>query len=529
MTITEILFELNSFTDAAAKRLYLDEHLADIIDELLAADDFDRETLVDKLTSSFDGTKIKGTIKKVIEAAIANKTKQESKKKVDEFSDVDIEKLVTKNGSIIATPSNYYELLLDPKPIDLLYDNMSASSYFSKICWNATTPPYTIEYYGGIIKHYHKYEGGNATMLRIVLNKGPFPTEIDFRGLDKVVEEVSKVKTFDAYQDWMSSYKAALDSNDYINGHDDNFAVKYLGVTPGQWSATWCRLIMLNLVARCYEPGCLTRYYFALEGEQNIGKSSWCRLLVPSQWFVATGLTQAQTNEDNFNRSIHDKAVVELAERGGLHKAESNLSKKIVTDPFSTFRKMRADPVIGYPKRCIMISTTNDNKYLNDPTGETRAMPIKSELASGQFIDLEGFAKVYPMILAQTIQMYENNKSLRFLTSEEQTLQKAQTNERDTIDDTFEYENTLNYIEENQEHCEEFGISIHDVMKYCSIKLDAPIHTFVRYRNAIGVSIRKLGYTEQHVAKEKDIDGVWRSIKRWKKPGAKSSQYSWRK
>jgi len=521
-TIQEILFELNSFTDTPAKRTYLDAHLKDIIDELLAMDDNDREICIEKLLHTFEGTRIKGSVKKVIDAALANHIRQESKSRIGDFSDVDFDKLVQKNGTILPTPSNTYEILLPAKAVSLVWDTMSAESYFEKMSWEAKTPAYTVEYYGGIVKHYYKYKDANDTMLRIALNNGPFPTEINFNSLDDVVEEVAKAKTFDAYKDWMYSYKAAFDGIDYINDPNNNFAVKYMGVAPGRWSAIWCRTLMMNLVARGDKPGCLTRFYFAIEGKQNIGKSSWCRLLVPQQWFIATGLTQAQTNEDNFNRSIHDKGVIELAELGGFHKAEQNLQKKIVTDPYATFRKMRADPVIQYPKHCIMIVTTNDPKYLRDPTGETRAMPIKSELRSGQFIDLEGFAKVYPMILAQAIAMYEQNDKLRFLTNEEQTLQQEQTDTRDTFQEDEVYKIVGDYLYSkngdvlNMEIARSEGLWYKLIYDYVKVEYETmnPL-TVIRYPHKIGQAFEKFGFTRVvKGGKIKTAEG-WKSAQKW--------------
>src|SRR5580765_694297 len=394
----DFIIKLSKIEDIADKKteLFQAYEVIDALLDLKVTIPSQFESIIDRIGEQFHRSKT-NTIKSLNDI-LANKQKEKTKKNIGEFSDVDFEKLVAKNGVILPTPSNNYEILLAAKTIGLCYDTMAANAYFDKMSWEPKTPAYTIEYYGGVVKHYYKYREDNETMLKIALNKGPFPTEVNFKSLDDVVTEVAKERTFDAYSDWTDSYKSALDGVDYINGHDDNFAVKYMGVSPGPWSAIWCRALMVNLVARCKNPGCLTRFYFVIEGEQFTGKSTFCRLLVPAQWFIATGLTQAQSNEDNFNRSIHDKAVVELAELGGFHRNETNLVKKIVTDPYATFRKMRQDPVIQYPKHCIMIVTTNDAKYLRDPTGETRAMPIKTELKTGQFMNLEGFAKVYPMI-----------------------------------------------------------------------------------------------------------------------------------
>jgi hypothetical protein len=521
-SITEILFELNSFADAVAKKLYLEEHLGDIYVEITKLDELDREHYIEKILNAFDGTKMKGQIRKTIDLFLASLSREETNKSIGEFSSVDIDSLVTKNGAILATPSNIYEILLAARNIKLLWDKMSANVYLEQMSWEPKSIPYTIEHYGQEIKHYHKYEGDNATMFRIALNKGPFPSEIDFRGLDKVVEAVSQNKTIDTYSDWMDSYKAAYDGNDYINDHSNNFAVKYMGAAPGPWSAAWCRTIMLNLVARCKKPGCLTRFYFVIEGQQNIGKSSWCRLLVPQQWFISTGLTQAQTNEDNFNRSIHDKGVVELAEMGGFHKAENNLVKKIVTDLKAYFRKMRANEVIGYDKHCIMIVTTNDGKYLRDPTGETRAMPLRSELRSGQFIDLDGFANDYPFILAQALHMYEQDERLRFLTQEEQNLQREQTDSRDIFQEDDVYKIVGDYLYSSNGNvltmdiARKEGLYYKKIYDYVKVEYETmnPL-TIIKYPQKVGLAFEKFGFTRVVKGGKIKTEEGWKTAQKW--------------
>ena len=523
MTIQEVLFELNSFIDIVDKRKYLEKQLKDIVDELLAADEIDRDVYIDKLTSAFDGTKMKGAIKKFIAAAIANKVKQESKSRIGEFSNVDFDKLIHKNGVIVPTPSNIYEILSAAKTIVLFWDKMTYNVYFEKMSWIPETSSFSIEFFDGSIKHYYKYETDNATMLRIAMNKGPFPTEIDFRGLDKVVEAVAKRNPIDLYQQWGLNCEENVihDGVNRINDPNTNFAVQYLGCSPGRWSAIWCEKLMLNLVSRLFEPGCHTRYWFFLEGEQNIGKSMFCSMLVPKPFFVSTGLSQAQSNEDNFNRSIHDKGMVELAELGGTHKVENNLVKKIVTDRDTSFRKMRQDPVIGYPKHCIMIVTTNEAKHLRDNTGETRAMPIKSELKTGQLMNLEGFAKVYPQILAQAIKMYRAGVS-RYLNDEEQLLQQEQTDTRDTFqeDDVYKIVGDYLYTMEgsvlNIDTAKQDGLYYQLIYDYVRFKYEtANPFSIIRFPHKIGQAFEKFGFTRVvKGGKIKTAEG-WKSAQKW--------------
>jgi predicted P-loop ATPase len=86
-----------------------------------------------------------------------------------------------------------------------------------------------------------------------------------------------------------------------------------MGASKEQWSAIWSRTLILSLVSRCYSPGAPQRYYFTIEGQQNIGKTQFCRLLVPPFWYSSAALS-SRDDIIEFYRQTYDKAVVEFAE-----------------------------------------------------------------------------------------------------------------------------------------------------------------------------------------------------------------------
>jgi predicted P-loop ATPase len=224
---------------------------------------------------------------------------------------------------------------------------------------------------------------------------------------------------------------------------------------------------MLSIMHRCYSPGGQLRYCFVMEGEQNIGKTEFCRRLVPTFWHTSQSIPAAADSPVEFYRATYDKAIVEIPEQGNLNKRnDQDLWKRIVTERYSTFRRMRADDVKDYPKRNIFIVTTNEYLYLRDHSGETRFLPIKSNNKQNQFFDLDGFSAELPQIYAQYREMYASG-ARPYLTQEELASQKDVTEERDLSKELLEYQIIDHYMNTSNG-----GISNLDVSKQDGMWLD---------------------------------------------------------
>src|SRR6188472_2817616 len=105
-TIREALFELNSLVDAKEKKEYVEEHMKDIIDELLALDENDRNHYIEKILDVFEGTKLKGSISKNIDAALSNVYRKEAKQKFNEFTNADLSSMMDNKGNIAYTSAH---------------------------------------------------------------------------------------------------------------------------------------------------------------------------------------------------------------------------------------------------------------------------------------------------------------------------------------------------------------------------------------------------------------------------------------
>jgi predicted P-loop ATPase len=454
------------------------------------------ETMLTDIKHEFpggSGSPIK-SIREIVDGII----RQEIKADISKFSAVPFSELeATKNGHVLPTLSNIVKVLREAHRVKFVHDSMSANNFLSAIDWKQIEAPFNLPILGSDeVETFHRYnDTANRGQLMIALadKHGPFRTEINFSQLNTAVDIVAKENKVDFYQRWMDTARPHRNKNvDHLSGQNC-FAVKYLGAKDEEWSYIWARIFMLALVERCYRPGSPLRHYAIIEGEEEIGKTWFCRSLVPDQWYVSVNLAQAQHEITEFYRSTFDKPVVELPERGGLDRKSDESWKQIVTEKDARFRRMRADDTIDYPKRGIYIVTTNNYKYLVGDA-ETRPLPLKSLIALGGKMDILGFQKIYPELLAQAIELYESGARPELNGQKERLLQKEQTTERKTIDDSFEYQVINDYLELNMEESKSMGIYLDLIYTFMVDAYGINRINAMTHSRKLGIVLKEFGF-----------------------------------
>jgi predicted P-loop ATPase len=498
ITVQELMGGLNTCADVSDKKDFLDKHFADIIDELLALDEFEREMSIDRILNAFNGTKLKGSIKKIIESNLANHLKQQSKKKGAKFTNADLSAMMDKKGSIAYTTSHVIDIIKDAIDVKLVLDTMSEQPYFIKMPWISLTNEFKLPLMTNGHTHiYYPYDNINRTSLKKTLNDNIFPDEKHWIGLDDVVEIVSHYEKIDMYQELLLSLPS-WDKDDRVTNPNTNWVVRYLKAEPGLWSAAWARMLPLSQVWRCFNPGCRQRYYFAIEGNQNIGKTSFCKALLPvnpyepdnSYWYVSTSIKNI---DKDFLQLVAPGAVIEFPDLD-MNRFNLNDWKRFITETDVTLRLPYGRLVTHHPKRSICIVTTNEHRYLRDPTGETRAIPIKSLFEENEFIDHKGFRAEYPQILAQIKEQYYLKGIEPYLTREEMNLQKEQIEIRDIVHEWAEWEHVEEMIGLNPDY--QNKITIKDIVTYIitSGRAMSEVSITQAIRNRYGQVLRKMGY-----------------------------------
>jgi hypothetical protein len=173
------------------------------------------------------------------------------------------------------------------------------------------------------------------------------------------------------------------------------------GVEPTPYGQDVSRMLLLSMVARAMEPGCICRYVVILEGAEEVGKSTLVQALASEQWYVV--LSIGLESKDS-HMMLQNAWVAEMAELDSLTRTEETRLKAFITmrqdsyiPKYSNFRE-------SHPRRAIFVGTTNDESYLKGQAGNTRFLPVKVT----KHIDIEGFGFIREQLFAEALAVYRS-------------------------------------------------------------------------------------------------------------------------
>lgn len=246
--------------------------------------------------------------------------------------------------------------------------------------------------------------------------------------------------------------------------------------------------IFTAIVARIYNPGCKFDYLPIFIGEQGIGKSTLLEAIaIKPQWY--TDNLGAIDNKDVILR-MRSKLIVENAELTMFDKNDPNtvkafLSRRVDRDRLPYDRLPR-----DLPRQCIIIATTNKDRFLQDETGNRRMWPV--ELTK---INLPGVKKLLPLFYAEAIARFKAGEALYLDTKAANDIALTKQEERFNSDD---WEPKVEEWVDTHKHKK---LTIGMVWEGCF--MGNITHCGFREQKRIGSVLRRLGWVRASV----QIDG----------------------
>jgi putative DNA primase/helicase len=126
------------------------------------------------------------------------------------------------------------------------------------------------------------------------------------------------------------------------------------------------------MVARVYRPGCKFDNMVVLEGHQGARKSSALEV-IGGHWFAASG---DDLGSKDFLQNLGGKLLIELPELDSFGKSGIRTIKRILSNRVDTYRASYGRRSKDYKRQCVFVGTTNEDEYLEDPTGGRRFWPV---------------------------------------------------------------------------------------------------------------------------------------------------------
>lgn len=204
--------------------------------------------------------------------------------------------------------------------------------------------------------------------------------------------------SFHPIKEYLEDLHGTWDQTDRIG----TFLHDYVGAEQSDYTAEAFRKMLLASIARVDRPGCKFDYAIILEGKQGIGKSTLIKIIYGEDYF---GEIDADLqNRREIAEQIAGKWCLELPELSSLHKADHNAAKAFMRRQDDDVRMAYGRSVTRLPRQCVFWGTTNDTKYLRDPTGNRTWWPVKCEAS---MIDFAAVMRVRNQIWAQAYDEYQ--------------------------------------------------------------------------------------------------------------------------
>jgi predicted P-loop ATPase len=147
------------------------------------------------------------------------------------------------------------------------------------------------------------------------------------------------------------------------------FADRYLGDRQPMADA-FLKRWLISAVARAFQPGCKADYILVLQGKQGWGKSGFFNTLA-NGWFD-DGIAATANDKDQLMK-LHSAWIIELSELEAIfRKKDVSAFKAFITARTDALRKPYGRVVEELPRANVFGASTNEDGFLNDPTGNRR-------------------------------------------------------------------------------------------------------------------------------------------------------------
>jgi len=256
-----------------------------------------------------------------------------------------------KNGAILNKPNNLRMAIERPNIIGVSigYDNFRQE----------------IMLHTG--KEWRPFTDTDYFSIELALDRVGF-TSVSPDSIRRAVHWVADRNQFDSAIEWLKSLKW-----DGI-GRIESFLPTYLGSDETHYAATVSLYIWTALAARVLKPGSKADMVPVLVGDQGIRKSTTVAAIAPrAECYAEISFLDA---DKEIVRKMRGKMVLEIAELVGLTKRERNHVKSFLSAQSDEHRENYAEMSKKQQRRGLFIGTTNDQEFLDDPTGSRRFLPI---------------------------------------------------------------------------------------------------------------------------------------------------------
>ena len=190
----------------------------------------------------------------------------------------------------------------------------------------------------------------------------------------------------------------------------EKFLFDWMGAEDTPYTREASRLIFAGGIHRLYEPGCKFDVMPVLIGtRQGEGKSTIVRwLALEDRWYGEVTVFEGKEAAEQ----LQGVWICEASEMLAFTRArDQELVKSFLSRQCDRHRPPYAERVREYPRKVIVIGTTNNRNFLRDKTGNRRYLPVEVHMDAAQLYYLEKACRAYiRQCWAEALSLYRAGK-----------------------------------------------------------------------------------------------------------------------
>ena len=221
----------------------------------------------------------------------------------------------------------------------------------------------------------------------------------------EIVTKLSKANQYNPVQDYLELvHQKHGDSTEILRG----IHTRYFGVEENIYFVFLVRTL-IAAVARVYEPGCKHDEVLILQGWQGAGKSSFFKRLASPAWFDDS---MGDCSDKDQILKLHRTWFMEWGELESVfRKKDVSRVKEFLACDKDVVRPPYGRVNIELKRRSVIVGSTNQDEFLNDPTGNRRfwIIPIEKHF----LVPLNLLDEERDRIWAAAVALYKDNLKKR--------------------------------------------------------------------------------------------------------------------
>lgn len=164
------------------------------------------------------------------------------------------------------------------------------------------------------------------------------------------------------------------------------------------------RKLAISAVARIEEPGCKVDEVLVLCGLEGLRKSRGLRELFGADWFADTSVDLK--SKDSL-MALAGKWGYELQELTSFERADKSAVRAFISSVCDYYRPPYAAAFRDRPRQNVLVGTTNEVYFLDDPHGARRFVPV-----TVQWVNLDWIIANREQLWAEAMHLFRRSRAL---------------------------------------------------------------------------------------------------------------------